>query len=75
MRQEKNLNIYVSFCNNFHSSVFAFAFVINFRNCKETFMISPVRRLLHAEKSLVRQLDSPRKCDDEIINEQRRQLK
>ena len=33
---KKNLNIYVSFYNNFHLSVFSFAFVINFRNCKET---------------------------------------
>ena len=33
---EENLNTYVSFCNNFHLSVSSFAFLINFRNCKET---------------------------------------
>ena len=27
---DKNLDIYVSFCNNFHVSVFSVAFVINF---------------------------------------------
>ena len=35
-RGKGNINIYVSFCNNFHFSVFSFAFVINFWNCKET---------------------------------------
>ena len=32
----KNLNIYVTFCNNFHLSVLSFASVANFRNCTET---------------------------------------
>ena len=32
----RNLNTYVSFCNNFHLSVFSFDFVINFWNCKGT---------------------------------------
>ena len=36
MRQGKNLDIYVSFRNNFHLSVFSFAFVIKFGNYKET---------------------------------------
>ena len=35
-KKKKNLNVYVSFCNNFHLSVFSFAFVTNFWNCKET---------------------------------------
>ena len=33
---KQNLNICVSFCNNFHLPVFSFAFVINFWNRKET---------------------------------------
>ena len=36
MRPRENLNIHVSFCNNFHSSVFSFVSLINFLNCKET---------------------------------------
>ena len=35
-KKKKILNIYVSFCNNFHLSVSSFAFAINFWNCKET---------------------------------------
>ena len=33
---KRNLNIYVSFCSNFHLSVSSFASVMNFWNCKET---------------------------------------
>ena len=35
-RVGENLNTHVSFCNNFHSSVFPFVFVMNSWNCKET---------------------------------------
>ena len=35
-KTRENVNIYVSFCNNFHVSVLSFAVVINFWNCKET---------------------------------------
>ena len=42
--KKKNWNIYVSFCNNFHLSVFSLASVINFWNCKET-LRTPCTRL------------------------------
>ena len=34
--KEKNLDIHVSFFNNFHLSAHSFALVVNFSNCKET---------------------------------------
>ena len=50
---ETNLNIYVSFLNNFHLSVFSLAFVINFWNCKETLWTPRTRRILASSKNSI----------------------
>ena len=58
MRAEKNLNIFVSFCHNFHVSVSSFASVINFWNCKETLWTPCMSRSLKGERTLFKQKDT-----------------